>query len=914
MNSRKLQKIKKLGLVFYATGLVFTASSVHAQEESAGELEEYTSFAGDDPNFVLPTQPIEGSIGFSKSILETPRSVSVISSELISSLGLSEVSDLSAVAPSTNTKTRWGVQGNIDVRNMTADTYFRGMKRIEPQGNSRTVLGAMDQIEIHRGPPSPFLGAGKIGGYTNMSPKSGRSQQGKYLEEDEGFVSFAIGSNSKREMQFGFGGSLNLGASLFGDEELRGGYYIFGLMEDSDSHLVNVPIKQRVLQAAISQELSNGWRLEAGLNYQETNVAGGFLNRVTQDMVDNGNYIGGSFLVNLDTDGSGKVSESERWDSWGVSSSSNNNLALNQRLGNLAADGTLTYTGNYATAMAGLDPRAVGFVASAVYANSAWAALETASLAGNVQATQLMANIGADQAKLLTALPQGFILDPATVNENTKINYSHIALEKELLAKLGLVYLDFINDSSENGTKYKNQIMFDSQDQFKDSELPFYQKQDVFVIEDKFTVEYDLDNLFDMPDWLTVNTITSVNARYTDAQRNSNSGDYDDRPDLSLDGNVRTPNDTFITPRENDDATTGGAPFSNNRNSIYQEAGLGALADITMFDDFNLLLGARYDYIQAETTDYGSHIYSRGRDPLLSSAYRDTDLFGEGDDKGASYMVSFSYKAPLNIVPYVTYASQTSLADSSDLTMARNLVVGGAYAEAELREIGIKGSMFDNKFFWAVAGYNQKLAQTADDINGNPLVGGLTDSEGKGIEVEATWAPVPEFYVRAFAVFSDTTVKSTGVGARVHGKTTGFKDVVLADGTVYSAEAFTFGGQPTVNYQGTSFQQGGSPEKSYGVTTGYTFDFNELGKFSVGATVNYNEAVPSGTLAVVELPEYTTLNLNFAYAYQDWKFKFDIKNATDELYFVGRSGTTSGDALFAVGAPRTMVFTVSKQF
>ena len=481
MKSRELHRIKQLSLLCYAAGLALTVSPAISQEESAGDLEAFTGYAGDDPNFVLPTAPIEGSLGFSKSVLETPRSVSVISSELISSLSLSEVADLSAVAPSTNTKTRWGVQGNIDVRNMTADTYFRGMKRIEPQGNSRTVLAAMDQIEIHRGPPSPFLGAGKIGGYTNMTPKSGRSQQGKYLEEEEGFVSFSFGnngngSNPKREVQFGYGGPLSLGAALFGDEELRGGYYIFGLLEDSDSHLKNIPIEQRVLQTAISQDLPKGWRLEAGINYQETHVAGGFLNRVTQDLVDNGNYIGGGFLVNLDTDNSGKVSESERWNSWGVSSSSNLNLALNQRLGTLSADGTLTYTGNYATAIAGLDPRDGAYVPSAVYANSAWAALETAAAGGNTQAQSLMNNIGSDQAKLLTALPQGFIIDPAEIDENTEANYNHVALEKELLAKLGLVYIDFINDSNPNGTKFKNQVMVDNQDQFKDSELPFYQK------------------------------------------------------------------------------------------------------------------------------------------------------------------------------------------------------------------------------------------------------------------------------------------------------------------------------------------------------------------------------------------------------------------------------------------------------
>ena len=60
----------------------------------------------------------------------------------------------------------------------------------------------------------------------------------------------------------------------------------------------------------------------------------------------------------------------------------------------------------------------------------------------------------------------------------------------------------------------KNQMILDSQDQFKDSELP-YQKQDIWAFEDKFSLETELYS----DDSVTINSISAVNFRHTDAQR-----------------------------------------------------------------------------------------------------------------------------------------------------------------------------------------------------------------------------------------------------------------------------------------------------------------------------------------------------------------------------------------------------------
>ena len=244
-------------------------------------------------------------LGFDKSILETPRAVSFISEQTIDRFALGAVENLLRVVPGVYTTTRFGIQGAVDIRAVPADTYFRGMKRLSLQGHGRSVLAAMDGIEVVRGPPSPLYGMGKIGGYTNFQPKSGRARSGAYLSDTQGFTQVIYGDDRRREVSFGVGGPL---AGLDRLEGKRGGYYIYGLVEDSDSYTAGVPVRQQLLQAAMTvDDLVGPLRLETGANYQVSRTAGALTGRFTQDLVDSGRYIRGTPLVNLDANGNGSI-------------------------------------------------------------------------------------------------------------------------------------------------------------------------------------------------------------------------------------------------------------------------------------------------------------------------------------------------------------------------------------------------------------------------------------------------------------------------------------------------------------------------------------------------------------------------------------------------------------------------------
>lgn len=174
--------------------------TVNAQDEAAAaeEKEDVTELSNievtDSPLGALGKEVGATAFGFDKPLLETPRSVSFITTDQIDMFGVSSVNDLARLVPGVFTNQRRGYEGAINVRGVPAETLYNGMRRLNFQGHTRTILGSMDSIEVVKGPPSPIFGMGKIGGYVNLTPKSGRAAIGGYLPKPEGFMQTTIGS------------------------------------------------------------------------------------------------------------------------------------------------------------------------------------------------------------------------------------------------------------------------------------------------------------------------------------------------------------------------------------------------------------------------------------------------------------------------------------------------------------------------------------------------------------------------------------------------------------------------------------------------------------------------------------------------------------------------------------------------
>ncbi|MEO6246192.1 MAG: TonB-dependent receptor plug domain-containing protein [Opitutaceae bacterium] len=888
-------------------GLAFAQAAPNKALEEITVLEKFvTSQTNDDPDYLLPTQPVESAFGFSKTLLETPRSSSLISGETIERFSLSAVEDLARVVPGVFTTTRFGIQGGIDVRNVPADTYFRGMRRLSLQGNARSVLAAMDSIEVVKGPPSPIFGMGKIGGYTNATPKSGRAKTGKYLAAPEGFLQAIVGSYSRNEASFGVGGPVELAGR-------KGGYYVYGLVEDSESFAKGVPIKQEIAQASLSlDDVLGGLRLESGMSLQVSRTAGALTGRFTQDLVDTGRYIRGSALVNLDLNGSGVVGIREMFRASPVTGTiSGNNLPLIQTFPwPLDSAGKPLPLGSF--------PKVKGIPLNMF--------------------NYLVANPSKDPSGLLRAqgiggprpgnaqVPVGMVLDPTTVGYDTLDRRRSAAFERNLRAELVTGYFDLIYDRNPDFT-VKNQIFFDSMDQYKISNQPFSPKNDVLLWENKLTAVKRLTRL---PDWVAINSLASVNFRYTRANTKSSGGDYGTHRSDAMaatwvdERGGMTPNTTFANPFENADPLSDDSfPWTAHGRTSFTEAGVGAMLDIDLLQKTNFIIGGRWDSSQAKNWNYAGVWAIGGAGTSNANPLRqiNTETSSRGTDDGVSWSASLSQQLPFGLRPYLTLARSSLALDGSDNRISDAIIAAGHIGSAELKEAGVKASFFKNTVFVTASVYKQTriILQSPDEdpAAATATAGAFASSTTTtGEEFEVKWVPIKRFFVTAYALQQETEfIPNSGGTMLVDARTLGFQDVVdpTTGKVVYPAEAFLYGGRSRVTLPDKvdAFKyKSGNPRVQAALSTGYTLR-NGFG-FTINA--NYLSAVDTGRLGIVRLPLNYIFNTNIFWGVGKWNVKLDLFNALNERYFKPRTGDTLGDALAQAMPGRRWQLTLRRGF
>jgi iron complex outermembrane receptor protein len=253
----------------------------------------------------LPGEAVKSVFGMNKSLLETPRSASTISEEMMERFNMGDIDELVAVAPGSFTQSFFGVAGGLDVRGTPGETYFRGVRRLDNPGNYPTPIGASDRVDVVRGPASPIFGPSKIGGYLNFNPKSARVEaEGQYIYESTGQMSFTTGNWDKSVLTAEVGGP-----GKIGDQEF--GYYLYGELEDSGSFYRNGAVDQTLVQASFDMDISPKMQLQFGGMYHDYdgNQNAGW-NRLTQELIDDGIYVTGS-PAPLDTSNDGSISHQE---------------------------------------------------------------------------------------------------------------------------------------------------------------------------------------------------------------------------------------------------------------------------------------------------------------------------------------------------------------------------------------------------------------------------------------------------------------------------------------------------------------------------------------------------------------------------------------------------------------------------
>ena len=298
--SSNIRALKKLVSLLYVPFLLCLSQIGFAEEE----VMEEQVVVGDLNS--LPGENVDSIFGFGKSILETPRSASTISEEMMDRFNMQDIDELILVSPGSFTQSFFGVAGALDVRGTPGETYFRGVRRLDNPGNYPTPIGASDRVDIVRGPASPIYGPAKIGGYLNFNPKSARIEEtGAYITENTGALSYTAGDWDKSILTAEIGGPGEIGGKPMG-------FYLYGELENSGSFYKNAPgVKQSLIQASFDVDLNETVQLQFGGMYHDfAGAQNAGWNRITQDLIDNGTYITGS-PASLDLNGDGKISHQE---------------------------------------------------------------------------------------------------------------------------------------------------------------------------------------------------------------------------------------------------------------------------------------------------------------------------------------------------------------------------------------------------------------------------------------------------------------------------------------------------------------------------------------------------------------------------------------------------------------------------
>src|SRR5580698_4655581 len=253
-------------------------------------------------NGVVQEKDSPTAFGIDKPLVDTPRSVTAISDLLLDRYDIKTVYDFTAVAAGTSTGSYFGVPGSLNVRGTIADTYFQGFQQITNIATYPTPVDASSNIELVRGPPSPAYGAGQIGGYMNFVPKSALDGDARYLGGPTGAASVTYGSYDQKQATLEGGLPLTLG-------DYRAGVYGFVELVDSGSFYLGEHPRSQTAQLTFNSDLASDWKVSATAQFINST---GYLkdlgwNRVTQNLIDNGQYTSGTALTPIVQPGQGYI-------------------------------------------------------------------------------------------------------------------------------------------------------------------------------------------------------------------------------------------------------------------------------------------------------------------------------------------------------------------------------------------------------------------------------------------------------------------------------------------------------------------------------------------------------------------------------------------------------------------------------
>lgn len=236
----------------------------------------------------LPAErPVGGAFLGDVNALELPRAATILSTEDMKQLAVDGFEDLDRVGAGLSRPNIFGIPGLPFIRGDNASVFFNGIMRIPNQNETPTSFGSFESFEIIKGPAPAHFGPTNAGGYVSAIPKT------PYFDKQRGSVELTYGKYDAYKIQADIGGPVEvLGKPM--------AYRVSVTQQQAETYYDNVKNDFTSLYGAVKGQLTPKLTFFSGGEYYnfKSNENAGW-NRVTQDLVDNGNYIIGSADPNL---------------------------------------------------------------------------------------------------------------------------------------------------------------------------------------------------------------------------------------------------------------------------------------------------------------------------------------------------------------------------------------------------------------------------------------------------------------------------------------------------------------------------------------------------------------------------------------------------------------------------------------
>ncbi len=859
MTTRKpTQNTARLGLLAAVLALPLGAQT----EEDVMVLEEFIlseSALAEDGN-LLPTSRPVSSVFDDLSVLETPRSVTVLTPELMARFDIQDFSDLNKIGAGTQQQNFYGVPGTPVLRGAKGGVFFNGMQRAYQRNEMPLSFGSLEAMDIVKGPAPAHFGASQAGGYTNLIPKS------PYFDKKRGSVMLEVGSWDHYRIQADVGGP-----TLVGDTPVA---YRFSLTaQQAESYYDRIGNDFISLYGSMKTQLSDSLSFFTGaeyFNFQSNENAG--WNRITQDLVDNGQYIIGEPASIISPEWGGVAVRS-------IAEFPGQNQ-VNQLLQALAIPGNIAR-----------DRIPAAQLDLMVNLNT------QAGLDSIYNVDNILGGFGTNQGlidQIAIAPYDAYVYTPAYFAAGGEVltdpieGSTVLSDDADYANSENFVWFADITSTALDETTIKGQFLVDYIKTEKLSTYGYAIDTEQLVLEAKLsaTTNFGLGE--------NMKLTYGASARYTEAYMLQ---DFFAEPFARRDitQTAITPNSVILTgPQPGPDGNNFWSPTAQggaNADSELWQLSLFAYAENKWTDRFSTytsLLGAHAPY----TTGYPTEVDQIPPDsPIRDEVSNEKDYFS------ISFSPVFSLTENANL--YATAQQGTSI----DALQGGAIIGEGNFAENQLIEGGLKVSTLEDTLFASLAVYQWE--QTAFDErtnNAEPL-------EGEGVELEVTWMVTPSLTVIASANNQQVERKSD-LGFRSFPLTA--EQIALYAGSLnsqFGPAVFDPGNgarpanNPDLRYPGT-------PESQAKVFAVYGGESGFGG--SIGAV--YSESYWHNFDRTIKLPSSTVFTASLFYRQPGYEVGILIDNLTDEDYFYGADPVFAANTLLTKAPERNYKFTFTYKF